>query len=91
MPRPAEILLAERTRLTLAQQAFRRAAKHRLDFALPLDIWFDHHYSVLPAQRAKPLASNGQEQWFGYEQVVRRGVNPRSRRRIVLVSGGTMS
>jgi hypothetical protein len=89
--RPPEIALAATTPLTQSQRAFRSAAKGRLDFALPLDVWFDNYYSVLPTQRGRPLAANGRERWYGYMQVVKRAVNPRAKRRVVIVSGGAMS
>lgn len=74
-----------------AQQAFRRAAKGRLDFALPRDVWLDHRYSVLPAQRSNPVGTRGAEQWYSYMQVAKRAVNPRSKRRVVVLTGGSMS
>ena len=91
MSRPPEIALSQTASLTPEQQAFSRAAKRRLDFALPLDVWRDYQYSVLPSQRAKPVARSGTEQWYDYAQVVKRGVNPRSRRRVVVVTGGSMA
>ena len=91
MFRPPEIVLAETAFLTPAQQAFRHAARRSLDLALPQAIWLDHHYAVLPVQRNKPIARSTQESWYDFTQVVKRGVNPRSRRRVVIFSGGSMS
>jgi hypothetical protein len=91
MSRPPEIILAETAALTPAQQKFRRSKKGRLDFALPLDIWLDHRYSARPAERAKPVAINRGERWYTAMQVVKRAVDPRSKRRIVVVNGGSMS
>lgn len=90
MTRPPEIVLAETATLTDVQRAFRLAARRRLDFALPLDLWLDHRYSVLPAQRRRPLACRGRERWYDYMQVVKRAVNPRTKRRVVVVNGGAM-
>ena len=89
---PPEIALAATVQLSTAQQAFRQAAcRHRLDSALPRDIWFDHGYGILPSQRSRPLARNGSEQWFHYTQVVKRAVDPRKRRHVAIVSGGLCS
>lgn len=90
MTRPPEIVLAETATLTDVQRAFRLAARRQLDFALPLDMWLDHRYSVLPSQRRRPRACRGPERWYDYMQVVKRAVNPRTKRRVVVVNGGAM-
>lgn len=91
MSRLPELVLAETASLTPEQQAYRLAFGHHLNWALPLEVWLDHRYSVLPGERRKPVAVNGPERWYGFNQVVKRGVNPRSKRRVVVVSGGSMS
>ena len=91
MSRPPEIVLAETVPLTPRQQAFWLSSKGYLDFALPLDLWLDHRYSVAPTQRGRPLAEDGRERWYGYAQVVERGVNPRSRRHVPIVTAASMS
>lgn len=84
-------MLAETALLTAAQQKFRRAAKSRLNHALPVEVWLDHKYSVLPGERGRPVATHRSERWYSYAQVVLRGVNPRSRRRVVILNGGSMA
>jgi hypothetical protein len=87
--RPQEIILAETATLSPAQLAWRRGARGRLDFALPISLWHDNRYSVLP--RSRPVSTRGGERWYTYMQVAKRAVNPRTRRRIIEVSGGSMS
>ena len=96
MTRPAAAVLAERAPLSRGQRRFRAAANGRLDFALPRGVWLNHRYSVLPGEIGRPratrrLASGGAERWFDFLQVAARAVNPRARRRVRVVSGGTMS
>jgi hypothetical protein len=90
--RPIEYVIAETAPLNEAQLAFRRAARGRLDFALPLDIWFDHRYGVAPMQRAEPVARRGRERWYNVMQVVKRAVHPgKMRRPPRFVQGGAVS
>lgn len=91
MHRPPEVVVAVQAALPNAQLAFRLAAKGRLDFALPLSVWMDHQYSVPAQERPKPIAARGHERWYTFMQVVRRAVNPRSKRRVTVLSGGSMS
>lgn len=96
MSRPPAVVTAEMAELTPEQRAFRVAAKGRLDLALPRDVWLDHRFSVLPNEVRRPRAmrrvrSGNGEPWFDFMQVVQRAVNPRSRRRVVMLSGGAMS
>ena len=96
MTRPAAAVLAERAPLSRDQRRFRAAANGRLDFALPRGVWLDHRYSVVPGEIGRPraarrLASGGAERWFYFTQVAARAVNPRARRRVTFMSGGTMS
>jgi hypothetical protein len=92
MSRPPEVILAESARLTRKQREFRAAVTLALKFSLPLPVWLNHRYSVRPSEKDKPVQCRGQERWYSYFQVVRRGVNPRTRGRwIRMVSGGTMS
>jgi len=91
MSRPPEVLLAESAYLTPNQQRFRANGAPALRYSLPRSVWLNHNYSVLPAEKRIPIARRGQEPWYSYHQVVRRGVNPRGRRWIRIESGGTMS
>ena len=91
MTRPIEYIVAETAVLTEAQRTFREAAHGRLDFALPVDVWFEHHYGVLPIHRGSPVARRKGERWFDVTQVVKRAVDPRSRRHVRFVSGGLSS
>jgi hypothetical protein len=91
MNRPVVVLLAETAALTIEQQAFRATAPATLSFALPLSVWLDHRWSVRPLEKPKPVATRGSERWWSFMQVVARAVNPRSKRRVTVVSGGSMS
>ena len=91
MNRPPQVVLAETAELTPSQLEFRRSRRPTLDFALPEGVWLDHRYSVRPAEKQRPVAKRGRERWFNHVQVVKRAVNPRVPRKILILSGGTMS
>ena len=89
MGRPPAALLAERAPLARAQKKFRAASRGQLAFCLPRSVWLDHGFSVLPG--GKPVAVRGGEARFSWLDVVSRAVNPRARRRVVVLNGGSMS
>ena len=92
MSRPPEVILAESAELTPEQREFRAGGNLLLKYSLPLQVWLNHRYSARPSEKDKPVQRRGRERWYSYLQVVRRGVNPRSKGRwIRMVAGGTMS
>ena len=91
MKRPPQVVLAETAELTPSQLGFRRSNRPTLDFALPEGVWLDHRYSVLHHEKQRPVARNGRERWFDHTQAVKRAVNPRVPRKVLVLSGGTMS
>lgn len=91
MIRHPAAILAKNAIMSPGQRVFRAASPAILTFALPLAVWLDHHWSVLPSQKSNPVADQRGERWFDFLQVVQRGVNPRSKRRVTMVGGGIMS
>ncbi len=91
MSRPPAVQIAEQAELTPSQLKFRRSKRDRLCFALPLGVWLNHRYLVLPGEKQRPVAKRGRERWFEHTQVIKRAVNPRIPRKVVVLSGGTMS
>lgn len=91
MTRPAAAVLAETAPLSPTRRKVREDAGGRLDHALPRAVWLDHHYSVLPSERRRPVVVRGTDRWYHFTQVVRRAVNPRAKRRVVVRPSGLMT